>query len=107
MAGISEGQTKVVRARSDYHSTDFQTHLERRFTPGRIRGSAKRQVWKSTLLAPTMLCIATRLFRTRTVERVRLDHLGRGAFPGAPAAVSLSAFIVLRLAVFQSLTFKA
>ena len=107
MAGINERQTKVVRALSGYHSTDFQTRLERRFTPGRIRGSAKRQVWKSTLLTARMLCIATRLFRPRTVERVRLDHPGRGAFPGAPAAISLSAFIVLRLAVFQSLAFKA
>ena len=36
-------------------STGFQTHLERRFTPGRFGGSAMRQVWKSTLRTPRAL----------------------------------------------------
>ena len=36
----------------DRRSTGFQTHLERRFTPGRFGGSAIRQVWKSRLLEP-------------------------------------------------------
>ena len=37
-------------ARPDCCSTGFQTHLERHFTPGRIRESTIRQVWKPTLL---------------------------------------------------------
>ena len=36
----------------DRRSTGFQTHLERRFTPGRFGGSAIRQVWKPGLLRP-------------------------------------------------------
>jgi hypothetical protein len=46
----------------DRCSTGFQTHLERRFTPGRFGGSTIRRVWKPRLLKP--VCEAPHSFAT-------------------------------------------
>ena len=64
----------------DRRSTGFQTHLERRFTPGPIWGeSAIRQVWKPGLLRPA--CEGRDLATLRRPER----------FPGRRSAQFLAA----------------
>ena len=66
-------------------SADFQTHLERRFTPGRIRESTIRQVWK-----PTLLYYRVRSGKTSEPNPfIRSLLLSYFAFPRALAMLSL------------------
>ena len=76
----------------DRHSTDFQTRLERHFTPGRL-GDRLRQVWKSALPK-------TELRATRHGYFAHVQKWGESGLTIPPGALSRRAPALCRLFPF-------